>query len=105
MTEKTISLVVVLTLLGVGTVATIGLTGANTGYALLPARGCDCVIEKYDYYGNVIGTQIQPIRVKSAQALTEAGCNNRCEIMFGRARAHYAAKRTFGTVDYDVQVE
>jgi len=91
MNEKTIMVGILLSVLAVGLVGTVKLTAEQTGQVVRttvhqPRGGCCCEIEKFDYYGTPIGTEIHPLRVKSAQARTDSACNNRCGIHFGKSK-------------------
>ncbi len=82
MNEKAISIFVLAAVLLVGVVGFVNISSAETGAAVLTVSCC-CDIKQYDYYGNIMGTQVQKIRVRSMQNYNDQGCTNRCDAMFG----------------------
>ena len=97
MNGKKILAPILLVVLMVGIVGVVGLTAQETGMTIKttssvrPRGECCCEIQMYDFRGNQIGSQIQSLRGVSRQARTDAGCENRCGIKFGRTSS---ARRT-----------
>ena len=97
MNEKTILASTLFAVLLVGIIGIAGLTAQETGMtvkttsSVRPRGGCCCEIQMFDFRGNEIGAQIQTIRGVSRQARTDAKCDNRCNIQFGRTSS---ARRT-----------
>lgn len=71
----------------VGIVGFIGLSSEQTGQSVILDRYCECHLIQHDYYGNVVGENIQNIRVQTSEAHTDSACNNRCQIYYGRGMA------------------
>ena len=82
MNEKTISIFVLLAVLVAGVIGFVEIKKADTGAAMLN-MACCCEIKQYDYYGGVIGVQVQRISVSSLQSYNDQSCSNRCDLMFG----------------------
>ena len=85
MNEKSITVVVLFGVLGIGVLALVGMTSEKTGslvaYGEIPK--CMCIVTQYDFYGNAYVTQIREIRARTMQGHNDASCNFRCEMMFG----------------------
>lgn len=91
MNEKHIAFAALIAVLSVGVVGFVGMNSSNTGAVIKTTtnpgtRYCECHIEQYDYYGNLLNKQVQPIRVNTAAQYTDAACNNRCDQMYGRSK-------------------
>ena len=90
MTEKATILISVLAIVFLGAIAMVGTiqtTGAVIQTTSNPGRlTCMCIITQYDFNGNPINVIEQMVRASSRQAHTDAGCNNRCDIMHGKSK-------------------
>jgi len=85
MKEKAVMVAVLIGVMLVGLIAVVGLMKEITGKTIqttrhFGSRSCCCEIERFDYSGNSIGTEIHPLRVKTSGQLTQ--CNNRCQINY-----------------------
>ena len=90
MTENAPVFIALIAILLMGAVAIVGMsspTGQTITTTTNPSsRLCLCVIAQYDFQGNPINIQEQTVRVRSRQAHTDPGCDNRCDIMFGKSK-------------------
>ncbi len=74
-------------LLAVIVVGIIGFVSMNNiDAATVIEKACCCEITQFDFYGNPLGIHVQPVRVRSFEAYSDAACNTRCDVMFGRGR-------------------
>jgi len=86
MKNKTMKNKAIIVLAGVFVVSVLAVVALTqmTGFSFVDTRYCECHIVQYDYYGNAINDMVQPLRVRSFEAYTDAACNERCGQHFGR---------------------
>ena len=93
MNTKTITVLVYLAVIIVAIVAVVGLSKTGLVTTPMTERYCACTIERFDYYGNAIGTSIISIKGEHNTPHTNENCNTRCEQRFAELPGHYQTVR------------
>ena len=93
MRQNILAMIILTLVVSTGAISVVGLlkdfsTGATvTRTSSVRGRNmCCCSVERFDFSGNSIGTEIHNVKASSRGGHTDAGCLNRCDLYFGSNR-------------------
>ncbi len=85
MSEKTVALAIIATVLAVGIFGFINSANTSMGAGALSSMNCCCEVRVSDFYGNLkVTDDMPPIRVETSDQHTDAACANRCDAFYGK---------------------